>query len=718
MVYTIQNITLSNTTTVYWTMIDNAVKLSMDGPAYDGSENMMIDPAQTNLPGGIITWTGSTKMPLAAGGTQALISKFIMTATDLGGIAIPLVDPTATGLPAGTGGAVLITSNAMVLKVKLEMFVSDNGGGTWVPHLDYYDAAATPPAAESAYSTYGFGFYWENNAPELVNHELINVDEGDTVIISSSELKADDVESESADLRFILDPLEEGLLPANGKLQVDSTDITLPDTIAMSDIYANLVRYIHNGTETVADSIPLLLFDGDGKRYMIGEDSVFYLKINITPVDDDPIVVKNTGATLDEGGEIVITEDMLLTSDAESSADKIKYTLDPDFATVYPNNDLKLNGVPLIDENTFTQADIAAGRLVYTHKGDEDDTDGFLFRVEDEYGHFASVDGIIDFFFEIDITLTNDNPLFTKNLPLVVNEGDTGVISNLIIAAIDEESGPEDITFTINPDFQVANPVYGKLTLNDVDLADGGTFTMDDVNNNRVKYIHNGEESTGDFIPVGISDPHGGIARDGEYTVFHITIVITPVNDPPTLENPIADQETKATEEYVFIVPENTFADVDEGDELTYAAGLDDGSPLPDWLIFDVATRKFSGVPQESDVGSIAIKVSAFDISLTEATDMFMLEIKTKVGITPGDEHFKVSVYPNPFEDQIHLNISEFYNNEITLRIINLLGEEVLSLKEAPGTKRSIDLSEQPAGIYFIRVEDGNEVQSIKLLKQ
>ena len=52
------------------------------------------------------------------------------------------------------------------------------------------------------------------------------------------------------------------------------------------------------------------------------------------------------------------------------------------------------------------------------------------------------------------------------------------------------------------------------------------------------------------------------------------------------------------------------------------------------------------------------------------------------------------------------------------MRIINLLGEEVLELKEMPGTKRTIDLSDEPGGIYFIRVEDGNEVFSMKVMKK
>lgn len=463
----------------------------------------------------------------------------------------------------------------------------------------------------------------------------------------------------------------------------------------------------------------MLVYDSDGAKYMIGEDSVFYVVFNITPLDDSPVVVMNAGATIDEGTAIVITEDMLFTTDAESSSELVKYTLDPDGSTTYPSVGLlTLNDIPLSDGSTFTQEDVANGMLKYEQDGSEETTDGFLFRVEDEFGHYAQNGADTDFFFQIIITLTNDNPHFNKNEQVLVDEGDTVVISNTYIAAIDEESGPEDIMFTIDPDFTIPDPWFGKIYLDELELAHGESFSMDDVNNNLVSYAHNGEESTNDMIPIGISDPHGGIARDGDYTVFQIRITINPINDPPTLDNPIEDQETLATQAYSFTFAENTFGDVDVGDEFTYTVLQADESDLPEWLDFDDASRTFSGTPEESDVGEIHIEIMAVDKGLQEIKDVFMLEVKTFVGIQSHNELDRVSVYPNPFTDQIHLSISESYNKEVSVKIINLLGEEIFESSENPGTLKNIDLSDQPSGIYFIRVEDGRDIVSLKLMKK
>ncbi len=69
------------------------------------------------------------------------------------------------------------------------------------------------------------------------------------------------------------------------------------------------------------------------------------------------------------------------------------------------------------------------------------------------------------------------------------------------------------------------------------------------------------------------------------------------VNDAPTVANPIADQSATQDVAFSYTVPANTFADIDEGDTLTYSAKLADGSALPSWLKFDATTRTLSGTP-------------------------------------------------------------------------------------------------------------------------
>ncbi len=552
--YTITNITLANTTTVYWTMLADSILLSMDGNVYDDAEVLDFDAAASNLAGGIAVWTGATNIPIEGGSPRPLLSKFVITVVDQSDNPLELTDPADVGLAANNGGMLLVTGNSMVFKVKVEMFVSDDGGTNYIPHLDYYDAAPTPIEAISAYSSYQYGFYWENDPPELENMLTLNVDEGDTSDITSAILKAIDVESDPAHILFIVDPKNTGESPMNGKVIWSDSDLAPGDTFTMEDVTNDLVAFVHDGSETVDDAIALTVVDGDGAKYREGEDSIFYLEVIVTPFDDPPVVELNEGMTVNEGETLELSESMLLTTDPESNAQAVTYTLDPAGNSDYPAHGLlKLNGIPLSDGATFTQTDIHDGNLEYQHDGSESVLDGFVFQVADEFGHLAKENENTVFFFEITITPVNDLPVLTKNNPLEVNKGAEVIISNLFLAASDIESSAQDIKFTLDPDQNVEQPTAGNVKLNGTTLTDGQFFTMADINNNLVKYLQNGNSSTSDFFAFQVSDADGGVASDAGFTVFHFNLTIIQPNDLPNTAvgskvlftlapNPVTDQ--------------------------------------------------------------------------------------------------------------------------------------------------------------------------------
>ena len=70
-----------------------------------------------------------------------------------------------------------------------------------------------------------------------------------------------------------------------------------------------------------------------------------------------------------------------------------------------------------------------------------------------------------------------------------------------------------------------------------------------------------------------------------------------PTNVAPTVANPIPDQDLTVDIPFTYIIPGTTFEDADPGDVLSYAATLDDDSPLPSWLTFTASTLTFSATP-------------------------------------------------------------------------------------------------------------------------
>ena len=84
-------------------------------------------------------------------------------------------------------------------------------------------------------------------------------------------------------------------------------------------------------------------------------------------------------------------------------------------------------------------------------------------------------------------------------------------------------------------------------------------------------------------------------------------------NAAPTVANPIDDQTATVGAAFNYQFPDDTFADTDAGDTLTYTATQSDDSGLPSWLSFDAATRTFSGTPTTAYVGTLGVTVTASD---------------------------------------------------------------------------------------------------------
>jgi Ca2+-binding RTX toxin-like protein/GH24 family phage-related lysozyme (muramidase) len=107
-----------------------------------------------------------------------------------------------------------------------------------------------------------------------------------------------------------------------------------------------------------------------------------------------------------------------------------------------------------------------------------------------------------------------------------------------------------------------------------------------------------------------------------------------PGNRAPTVANPMADQTVLEDAPFSVVVPANTFADQDVGDDLTLSASLSDGTALPAWLSFDPLTRTFSGTPDDAQVGTLGLRVTATDHLNAAVATTFSLTI-TNVNEAP-----------------------------------------------------------------------------------
>ncbi|MDZ8137483.1 MAG: DUF4347 domain-containing protein [Nostoc sp. DedQUE04] len=166
-------------------------------------------------------------------------------------------------------------------------------------------------------------------------------------------------------------------------------------------------------------------------------------------------------------------------------------------------------------------------------------------------------------------------------------------------------------------------------------------------------------------IKVTAQDFAGEQASD----VFKITI--NNVNDPPVLVKEIADQQVTEDTLFNFTVPADTFTDADVGDILTYTATLENDELLPTWLNFNPTTFTFSGTPENEDVGSLNIKITAKDIAGEEASDVFQL--------TVADDTPLVTITGDIFSVKTKLNIKDD-KAKLSVKIKNNTSKEVNEL--------------------------------------
>ena len=120
-------------------------------------------------------------------------------------------------------------------------------------------------------------------------------------------------------------------------------------------------------------------------------------------------------------------------------------------------------------------------------------------------------------------------------------------------------------------------------------------------------------------IQITATDPVGKSVTD----TFALTVTNT--NDQPTVSEAIGTLDAVEDSVFQFTVPENTFSDVDEGDLLNLTASLADGSSLPEWLNFSDGV--FSGTPDNEQVGSIDLKVTASDSSGEFVSESFTINV-------------------------------------------------------------------------------------------
>ena len=356
--------------------------------------------------------------------------------------------------------------------------------------------------------------------------------------------------------------------------------------------------YIHDGSETTTDSFTYRAFDG------AKQGNTVTVTIQITPVNDCPSIANPLA-------------DVNVSENASNTLVNV--------GNVFTDVD-RVGGIPdnlsyIVTQTGTDLATVTINTATVTIDYIEDQNGSFVVTVtaNDNAGCATTANS-----FNVNISSVNEPPVTVTDSITVIEAGTATTTSAGSSNVLSNDSDPDG-------DSIIAQAVNPPINSSSFSLQNSGTFT----------YVHDGSETTTDSFAYRTFD---GIDPGNTVTV---TIQITPVNDCPTVANPIADlnvQEDAA--DSVFSVS-SVFDDVDR------IGGI------PDNLSYS-ATHTGAGI------ATITINTATITIDYIEnQTGSFVvtLTVDDGAGCSTVNDVFNVTVSPQNdppvgLQDQIILNES------------------------------------------------------------
>ncbi len=225
-----------------------------------------------------------------------------------------------------------------------------------------------------------------------------------------------------------------------------------------------------------------------------------------------PVISANT-LSISEGATVVLTSSNISTTDPDNSPAQLTYT-----ASSVTGGRFEFVANPGVAITSFTQDDINNSRLRFVHNGDEA-APSYSLVVSDGAASSTASSLTVETF-----THVNDAPVISTN-KLSVRERTTVVLGSSNISTTDPDNTPSKLTYT-------ASSISGgrfELAVNPgVAIT---SFTQDDINSSRVRFVDYGDEAFPSYS-LAVSD---GADSSGpsivELTGQSMTFVVTSTAD-------------------------------------------------------------------------------------------------------------------------------------------------------------------------------------------
>ena len=208
-------------------------------------------------------------------------------------------------------------------------------------------------ALKSSYVSNNITITSVNDTPVVTVLKEVNVLEEEFVLLNESYIDVLDPDNTDSELTYtLLVPPQSGILLVNGEELTQDTQLT------QEMLEEALITYQHDGSESSSDTIEFQVSDGNTTS-----DRAI-LNINVEPVDDTPLLFVERLSV--SAGQTSVISDALAASDQDTTPENLVYILvdAPEYGS------LLIGDRNLAEEDTFTHADVVAGKLLYANNVD------------------------------------------------------------------------------------------------------------------------------------------------------------------------------------------------------------------------------------------------------------------------------------------------------------------------------------------------------------
>ena len=113
-------------------------------------------------------------------------------------------------------------------------------------------------------------------------------------------------------------------------------------------------------------------------------------------------------------------------------------------------------------------------------------------------------------------------------------------------------------------------------------------------------------------------------------------------------------------------------------------------------------------------------RMQAVMANCVRRTSLSTSTVCTTVGIKETMSDVEVTVFPNPAHSEFNVKVDLLNAQDLTLSVINTLGQSVKEIKQSQSNGGTIkmDLSDQPAGVYFLTLKSKSGLISKRIILQ